>query len=325
MEQEWLVGAYLEMARIRRFEERVAKLFNDGLVRGSTHLAVGQEAVAVGVSHALRPDDLILATYRGHHHCLARGMDMGGAFAEILGREGGVCRGRGGSMHLTDVSKGILGSYAIVGAHLPIAVGSAWASVLQGDDRVTVCFFGDGTTTIGAFHEAMNLAAVWKLPVVFVCENNQYSEYTPTREVSPVERPAADRASAYGMASSWVDGNDVSAVYESAMVAVTRARAGEGPTVVEASTYRQSGHSRSDPGAYRPAGEMERWLTQDPLTRLERQLDGRPDFDRAMALAAIDEEVDRSLAWAMESPEPPASELVQNVYASNLGGSPWRS
>lgn len=317
VEAETLLRWYRDMYAIRRFEQLVQQLFTDNLVRGSTHLANGQEAVAVGAAAALRPDDRILATYRGHHHCLARGMSPEGAFAEILGRATGVCGGKGGSMHLTDVSRGVYGSYAIVGAHLPIAVGSAWSSLIQGTDEVTVCFFGDGTTTIGAFHEALNLASLWKLPVVFVCENNRYSEYTAIDDVSPVPHAAADRAPAYAMRAAIVDGNDVLAVHEVVGEAVARARAGEGPTLIEAETYRHSGHSRADPATYRPKEEVEAWLARDPLLHLASRLEAEGVATSALddLRAAVDDELRAALDAALAAPEPAPEALFTDVYA----------
>jgi acetoin:2,6-dichlorophenolindophenol oxidoreductase subunit alpha len=250
---------------LRRFEERVDSLYRQGLVHGPVHLGLGQEAVAVGAAAALSPGDYSLGTYRGHAHALARGAPPDAVLAELLGRQGGICAGKGGSMHITSVPHGYYGSYAIVGAHLPIACGLAWAAQLRGSGQVTVCFFGDGTTNIGAFHEAVNLAAVWRLPVVFVCENNWYMEYTPIGSVIPVALPAADRAAAYGLDRIVVDGNDVAAVRQVVGDAVAAARAGQGPSLVEAQTYRLKGHSAADGATYRPAEEVAQWRERDPL------------------------------------------------------------
>ncbi len=254
-----------QMCFLRRFEERVDSLYRQGLVHGPVHLGLGQEAVAVGAAAALSPGDYSLGTYRGHAHALARGAPPDAVLAELLGRQGGICAGKGGSMHITSVPHGYYGSYAIVGAHLPIACGLAWAAQLRGSGQVTVCFFGDGTTNIGAFHEAVNLAAVWRLPVVFVCENNWYMEYTPIGDVIPVALPAADRAAAYGLDRIVVDGNDVAAVRRVVGDAVTAARAGQGPSLVEAQTYRLKGHSAADGAKYRPAEEVAQWRERDPL------------------------------------------------------------
>jgi acetoin:2,6-dichlorophenolindophenol oxidoreductase subunit alpha len=260
------LGLYAQMCFLRHFEERIDTLYRRGLVHGPTHLGLGQEAIAVGAASVLRPGDCSLGTYRGHAHALARGAPADAVLAELLGRAGGICGGKGGSMHITSVEHGYYGSYAIVGAHLPIACGLAWAAKIRHTDAVTMCFFGDGTTNIGAFHEAVNLAAVWRLPVVFVCENNWYMEYTPIADVIPVALPAADRAAAYGLDRIVVDGNDVTAVRQVIGDAVTAARNGQGPSLVEAQTYRLKGHSAADGATYRPAEEVARWRERDPLT-----------------------------------------------------------
>ncbi len=263
---------YQRMCFLRHFEERADALYRQGLIHGPAHLGLGQEAIAVGAASVLRPGDCSLGTYRGHAHALARGAPPDAVMAELLGRAGGICGGKGGSMHITSVKHGYYGSYAIVGAHLPIACGLAWAAKIRRTGQVTVCFFGDGTTNIGAFHEAVNLAAVWRLPVVFVCENNWYMEYTPISDVIPVELPAADRASAYGLDRVVVDGNDVSAVRRIVGDAVTAARSGQGPSLVEAQTYRLKGHSVADGGAYRPTDEVAQWRERDPLLRTRAAL-----------------------------------------------------
>src|SRR5882724_2941154 len=249
---------------IRHTEKRAYDLFLQNLVKGTSHLALGQEAVAAGFAAAMNKDDYTFCTYRGHHHTLARGASMKAVLGELMGRQCGLMKGKGGSMHLTSVEHGVMGSYAIVGAHLPIAAGAAWSAQYRGTRQAAVAFFGDGTTNIGAFHEAVNLAAVWKLPVVFVCENNLYMEYTPIRSVTAVEHPAADRAGAYGLPSIIVDGNDADAVYRLARASIAAARDGGGPALIEAKTYRHSGHSRADPASYRPAGELDEWLKRDP-------------------------------------------------------------
>src|SRR3954449_1505884 len=234
---EELLSWYQQMALIRRTEKAAHDLFMAGLVKGTTHLAAGHEAVAVGASAALRADDYVFATYRGHHHAIARGASPEACLAELMSRATGLCRAKGGSMHLTKADAGMLGSYAIVGSHLPMAVGAAWSATLRGTDQVAVAFFGDGATNIGAFHEALNLAAVWRLPVIFVCENNFYMEYTPIGSVTAVENPAADRAGAYRLPAEIIDGNDVIVVHDAVSRAAQRARAGEGPTIIEAETY----------------------------------------------------------------------------------------
>jgi acetoin:2,6-dichlorophenolindophenol oxidoreductase subunit alpha len=255
---------YSRMLEIRYFEDEVQRLFFSGLVRATTHLCQGQEAVTVGACSVLEAADTMVCTYRGHGAVLARGVSPAAAFAELMGRSTGLCRGKGGSMHLMDVTAGAYGSFAIVGAGLPIANGLAWGARYASRDSVCLAFFGDGATNIGAFHEALNLAAVWRLPVIFICENNLYGEYSPMRATTPIDR-LSDRAVSYGMPGEQVDGNDVLAVRSSAAAAVTRARSGEGPTLIEALTYRQGGHSRGDAGKYRPDEEVAAWKARDPI------------------------------------------------------------
>ena len=304
------------MAEIRLFEDECHRMFAQGLVRGSTHLCQGQEAVVVGACRALRPGDTMTCTYRGHGAVLAMGAPLDRSFAEILGKAEGLCGGKGGSMHLTDVGVGALGSFAIVGAHLPITVGAAFAAHYRGTDEVSLCFFGDGSTNIGAFHEALNLASIWKLPAIFVCENNLYGEYSPIATTTPIER-LADRADAYAMAKARVDGNDVLAVRECVDEAAQRARAGEGPTLVEALTYRQKGHSRSDPATYRPEGELDAWIERDPIAVHERALreadvpDERIEEVHADAQAAVEAALERAKGWS--DPDPEAR--LEHVYA----------
>ncbi len=316
---------YRKMTEIRQFEKRAHDLFLQNLVKGTTHLGTGQEAIAAGVSQAMNDDDYMFVTYRGHNHVLARGTPMTAVMAELLGRENGLMHGKGGSMHLLDVSRGILGAYAIIGAQLVIANGSAWSAKYRRSGQVTVCFMGDGATNIGAFHEALNLAVVWQLPVVFICENNQYMEYTPIGSVTAVKRPAADRAPAYGLAGLEVDGNDVEAVYQVAGTAIGNARDGGGPALVEAVTYRHGGHSRADPAKYRPAGEVREWMALDPLPRYRAVLTAR-GIDPSM-LDAVDktarEKVDRATEEAKAGPEPRLESAETNVWAD--GGHAWRN
>jgi acetoin:2,6-dichlorophenolindophenol oxidoreductase subunit alpha len=316
---------YRTMVECRQFETRAQELFFEGLVRGTTHLGIGQEAVAAGFAAAINDDDYTFCTYRGHNHTLARGVPMAPIFAELFGRSTGLLGGKGGSMHLTSVEHGVMGSYAIVGAHLPIALGAAWSAQYRRSGQVALCFFGDGTTNIGAFHEALNLAVVWKAPVVFVCENNQYMEYTPIGAVTAVARPAADRAPAYGLESIVVDGNDADAVYDTATRAVAGARAGEGPSLIEALTYRHGGHSRADPGKYRPDDEVKAWLAKDPIPRYRAALVARGVTD--VQLDAIDEETRATVAAAEQEarngPEPTLDALETQVYAD--GGAAWRN
>jgi pyruvate dehydrogenase E1 component alpha subunit len=316
---------YEQMEVIRRTEKAAHDLFLSGLVKGTTHLAAGHEAVAVGASAALRPSDYVFATYRGHHHAIARGATPGECLAELMSKATGICGAKGGSMHLTKASAGMLGSYAIVGAHLPMAAGAAWSARLRGSGEVAVAFFGDGATNIGAFHEALNLAAVWSLPVLFVCENNLYMEYTPIGAVTAVASPAADRAPAYGLPAEVIDGNDVVVVAEAVARAADRARSGGGPTVLEARTYRHFGHSRTDPAKYRPADEVEEWLQRDPLSVARGRLASAgvsPETvtaaaDRAAAAVAA------AVAEAKAAPPPDPQAAFTDVWAD--GGSAWRT
>jgi acetoin:2,6-dichlorophenolindophenol oxidoreductase subunit alpha len=308
------------MRRIRMFEDEVRDLFTLNLIRGSTHLCQGQEATEVGVCSVLMPGDTMTCTYRGHGAVIAMGAPLDRCFGEILGRANGLCGGRGGSMHLADVSVGALGSNAIVGAHLPITVGAALTAQYLNTGAVSVAFLGDGATNIGAFHESLNLAAVWRLPALFVIENNQYGEYSPLASTTPITR-LADRASSYGIPGVFVDGNDIVAVRSVAAEAVARARSGAGPTLIEANTYRQQGHSRSDLAAYRPAGELELWLARDPISLLESAIresaasseaaDRDLEEIRAAAANDVTEAKERALGW----PEPAAEDRAKDVYA----------
>src|SRR5437016_9430311 len=270
--EERRLTMYRLQVEIRESEQRAFDLFLQNLVKGTSHLSLGQYAVAAGCAAAMKPGDLSFCTYRGHAHTLARGVPIEKVLGELMQRDNGLMRGKGGSMHLTSVDHGVMGSYAIIGAHLPIACGAAWRAQYKGQKDVSVCFFGDGTTNIGAFHEALNFAAVWKLPVIFVCENNLYMEYTPISAVTAVEHPAADRAAAYGLDAILVDGNDADVMLEVARETVGTARAGRGPSLVEAVTYRHGGHSRADPAKYRPKEELEEWLKRDPVTLYRSRL-----------------------------------------------------
>ncbi len=323
--EEARLALFRAQLEVRGLEQRAYDLFIQNLVKGTTHLALGQEAVAAGFGVSMRPDDYTFCTYRGHNHTLARGASMEGVLGELMGRECGLNNGKGGSMHLTSIEHGVMGSYAIVGAHLPIAVGAAWSAQYRGTDQVAVCFFGDGTTNIGAFHEALNMAQVWKLPVVFVCENNLYMEYTPIGDVTAVEHPAADRASAYGLDRIIVDGNDADAVYRIAQAAYAKARAGDGPSLIEAMTYRHSGHSRADPGTYRPEAEVKAWLERDPIPAYRKRLLAF-GIDEAV-VDGIDEEVraevDAATEAAKASPTPAIDGLQDNLWAD--GGAAWRN
>jgi acetoin:2,6-dichlorophenolindophenol oxidoreductase subunit alpha len=319
------LGMYRKLHELRQFGKRAHDLFLQNLVKGTTHLSLGMEAIATGFGAALQPGDYTFATYRGHAHALARGMDLGEAMAELLGRENGVLGGKGGSMHLTDVSKGMMGSYAIIGAHLCVANGAAWSAQMRGTDQVAVCFFGDGTTNIGAFHEALNMAKIWNLPVVFVCENNLYMEYTPIDLITAVANPAADRAASYGLERIVVDGNDPDAVYLTARKALDKARTGDGPTLVEATTYRSGGHSRADPGKYRPTAEVDAWKERDPIPVYHDRLlnVGAPEARLSAIEREVAEAIDAATEFAKAGREPGLDSLLSDVYAD--GGSRWRN
>jgi acetoin:2,6-dichlorophenolindophenol oxidoreductase subunit alpha len=310
---------------IREAEQRAFDLFLQNLVKGTSHLSLGQEAVAAGFAVAMKKGDLSFCTYRGHAHTLARGVPVEKMLGELMQRDNGLMRGKGGSMHLTSVEHGVMGSYAIIGAHLPIACGAAWRAQYKGDSDVSVCFFGDGTTNIGAFHEALNFAAVWKLPVIFVCENNLYMEYTPIKDVTAVESPAGDRASAYGLEKIVIDGNDADVVYRAALKAFTRARAGEGPSLIECLTYRHSGHSRADPATYRPKGELEKWKERDPIKIYKERLKqfGIGDGQIAKIEAEVKSMVDDATEKCKAAPPPSMDILTTDVYAD--GGFAWRN
>ena len=316
---------YRMLLELRLTEKRAYDLFLQNLVKGTSHLSLGQEAVAAGFALGMRRDDYTYCTYRGHAHTLARGASMEGVLGELMGRECGVTGGKGGSMHLTSVEHGAMGSYAIIGAHLPVACGAAWSAQYRGTDQVTVCFFGDGTTNIGAFHEALNFAVIWKLPVVFVCENNLYMEYTPIGTVTAVEHPAADRAAAYGLARIIVDGNDADAVFRVASQAFAHARAGEGPSLIEAMTYRHSGHSRADPAQYRPKGELERWLERDPIKLYRERLVslGFAEADLGTIERETERRVDQATETAKASAAPSLAVIDKDVWAD--GGAAWRN
>lgn len=319
------IELFRRMVELRGFEKRAYDLFLEGLVKGTSHLSLGQEAIAAAFGQAMRRDDWTFATYRGHAHTLSRGVPMAPVMAELMGRTGGLMAGKGGSMHLTSVDHGMMGSYAIVGAHLPIAVGAAFSARYRKSEQVAVCFFGDGTTNIGAFHEALNLAATWRLPVVFVCENNLYMEYTPISAVTAVAHPAADRAGAYGLEPLTVDGNDVEAVYALAGDALARARSGAGPSLVEALTYRHGGHSRADPAKYRPDEEVAEWMAKDPIPRQRDALirAGVDEAELADIEAAVRAAIDEATEVARSSP-PPAADLMGSQVWSD-GGSSWRN
>lgn len=310
----WMLRKMLE---IRHCEERIQRLFEDGLVRGSTHLCIGQEAVSVGAAAAIdaAKGDTVTCTYRGHGMALALGMGLRPLFAEMMGRKAGCCGGKGGSMHLTDMERGLIGTFAIVGAGLPVTNGAALTAQIRKTGAVSLSVFGDGAVNQGAWHEAVNLAAVWKLPSIFLCENNLYGEYTPFQQTSPV-RHVADRAQAYGVPGETVDGQDAEAVLEAVRKAAARARRGAGPTLIEAKTYRFVGHSRSDPAAYRPEGELERWKERDPISVLKARMLASGELFEGIfeqmdteALHAVRD----AAKWAMEQPTPPIESLREGI------------
>jgi len=323
--EELRLRLYRMQLEIREAEQRAFDLFLQNLVKGTSHLSLGQEAVATGFAAAMQPGDLSFCTYRGHAHTLARGVPIEQVLGELMQRDNGLMRGKGGSMHLTSAVHGVMGSYAIVGAHLPIACGAAWRAQYRGDKDVSVCFFGDGTTNIGAFHEALNFAAVWKLPVVFVCENNLYMEYTPIGEVTAVKHPAADRAASYGLERIVIDGNDADIVYRAASAAYAKARGGQGPSLIECLTYRYSGHSRADPAKYRPEGELEKWKDRDPIKIYRERLRHFGVADEIVAEIETDvrRRVDEATEKCKAAPMPSADILTTDVYAD--GGFAWRN
>jgi pyruvate dehydrogenase E1 component alpha subunit len=316
---EQLREALRRMYLIRRFEEGAEDSYMRGLVHGTMHLSIGQEASAVGICMPLAEDDQITSTHRGHGHCIAKGADVKKMFAEFFGKSTGYCKGRGGSMHIADVASGNLGANGIVAGGIPIAVGAALTAKRMKTGKVVVSFFGDGANNEGAFHEALNMASIWKLPVVFACENNGYGMSTSAARATAVPN-IADRAAAYAMPGVIVDGNDFSEVAEASHLAIERARAGEGPTLIESKTYRYRGHSKSDRNRYRSKEEIEDWMSnRDPIARFQAQLREFGIIDDE-GVAAIDEAVKREIAegieFARESPAPGIAELGRYVYTA---------
>jgi pyruvate dehydrogenase E1 component alpha subunit len=309
--------ALLTMWTIRRFEEAVDDLFARGLMHGTMHLSIGQEASATGSCMALREDDAITSTHRGHGHCIAKGADLTLMMAELLAKVTGYCRGRGGSMHIADVATGNLGANGIVAGGIPIATGAALAYQLRGEDRVVACFFGDGATNEGAFHEAVNLAAIWRLPVVFICENNKYGMSFSTEKSTALVN-LADRAAGYGIPGVTVAGNVVVAVYDAVAAAVTRARSGERPTLVENVTYRWKGHSKSDKNLYRTKEEIAEWRTKDPILRFEAQAEEtgllRHDEIQSIRTTAM-QQMREAVREADAAPDADPSDLLSAVFA----------
>ena len=313
---EQLEEIYTTMRRIRSFEERTATLFAEGLVKGTAHSYIGEEAIASAVGAILRPDDYMASNHRGHGHCIAKGADLQRMMAELMGRDTGFCRGLGGSMHIADLKLNILGANGIVGAAMPLSTGTALAAKLRGTDQVVVAFFGDGGSNQGVFHESLNLAAVWKLPVLFICENNQYALSTSYKRTTSA-RQISDRAVGYGIPGVTIDGNDAIEVYHVVSEAVARARAGEGPTLIEALTYRWGQHSlRGNLPDPRPKKELDSWIARDPIKLVQREL-GR-DKRLAEIDAAVEAEIDAAIAFGKASPEPTVATMEAAVYAPRI-------
>ena len=310
---ERLEEIYTTMRRIRSFEERTAELFEEGLVKGTAHSYIGEEAIASAVGAILRPDDYMASNHRGHGHCIAKGADLERMMAELLGRDTGYCRGLGGSMHIADLNLNILGANGVVGAAMPLSTGTALAAKLRGTDQVVVAFFGDGGSNQGVFHESLNLASVWKLPVLFICENNQYALSTSYKRTTSA-RQISDRAIGYGIPGVTIDGNDAIEVYHVVSEAVARARAGEGPTLIEALTYRWGQHSlRVNLADPRPAKELEAWIARDPVKLVAKEM-GRAKR-RAEIDKAVEAELDAAVKFAKDSPEPSVATMEAAVYA----------
>jgi pyruvate dehydrogenase E1 component alpha subunit len=315
-DKEKLVWMYRKMVEIRIFESRVAELFAAGKIPGFVHLYIGEEAVAVGACANLKDTDFITSTHRGHGHCIAKGGRLDLMMAELFAKETGYCKGKGGSMHIADVEIGILGANGIVGGGLGIAPGAGLSAKMRGTDQVTICFFGDGASNQTTFHEGINLASAWKLPVIFVCENNQYGislHQSRHQNITDI----ADRATAYGIPGVVVDGNDVMAVYEAVGEAVKRARAGEGPSLVECKTYRWRGHFEGDPQMYRPQEEIEEWKAKDPIPRFEALLAemGVMTAEEAEAIRKeVAAEVEAAVEFAEKSPEPAPEAALEDLY-----------
>ena len=313
--KEKLLGFYQTMLTIRAFESKAVELFADNKLPGFVHLYLGEEAVATGVCGSLTTKDYITSTHRGHGHLIAKGGKVDLMMAELFGKATGYCKGKGGSMHIADVELGILGANGIVGAGQPIAAGAAFACKYRKSDAVTVCFFGDGASNRGTFHEALNMASIWKLPLVFICENNMYGISNCQRDHMRVT-DVSDRAAAYGIPGMTVDGNDVVAVYEAAAEAVQRARSGDGPSLIECKTWRWRGHFEGDPGAYKNPEEQESWLKKDPIPRFEQKLVELNYESEIMEIKKkVEEQIAAAITFAQESPEPNPEDVLTDVYA----------
>jgi pyruvate dehydrogenase E1 component alpha subunit len=309
------IDMFKKMLEIRKFEEKVYDLFTQNLIPGTMHLYTGEEAVAVGVCAALDPHDYITSTHRGHGHCIAKGASLKKMMAELFGKRTGYCKGKGGSMHITDKSIGMLGANAVVGGAIPIAVGAGLSCKLKYPDRMVACFFGDGASNQGTFHEGINLAAIWNLPVLFVCENNLYAMGTRKSMAMKIEN-ISERARSYGIPGITVDGNDVMAVYGAARKAVERAKNEEGPTLLECKTYRHRGHSRFDPATYRPEEEVREWMERDPLMVFKKALlqKGIPEEFFQKIIDQVNTEIEEAVAFARESPLPRPEEALDDIW-----------
>lgn len=313
---EQLIKALRKMYLIRKFEEGAENCYTRGLIHGTMHLSIGQETSAVGSCMPLAPDDQITSTHRGHGHCVAKGAEVSRMFAEFFGKETGYCKGRGGSMHIADVSKGNLGANGIVAGGIPIAVGAALSSKRLKTGKVVLCFFGDGANNEGAFHESLNMASIWKLPVVFICENNKYGMSTSIERSTAVKN-ISDRAAGYSMPGVTVDGNDFNAISEAVDTAVEHARAGNGPSLVESLTYRWRGHSKSDRNRYRTKEEINDWIDRDPIIRfstflMENSVLNADDVKKIEE--SVDAEIEAAIEFAKSSPDPLLSEVSRDVY-----------
>ena len=315
--KEQMKDMYVKMRRIRDFESTAARLFAEGKIPGFVHLYLGEEAIAPAVCECLRDDDFITSTHRGHGHIIAKGGDLNLMMAELFGRETGYCKGKGGSMHIADRDKGILGANGIVGAGHCIACGAGLSAKLRGTDQVCVCFFGDGSTNQGTFHESLNMASIWKLPIIFVCENNHYG-ISMSQDRHQAIKDVADRGAAYNIPGIAVDGNDPMAVYEAASEAVARARAGKGPTLLECKTYRQHGHFEGDPAIYKPKEEQAAWMEKEPMPRFAKFLvdNGVCTEEEVKAMDdQVAKEIEDSIAFADAQPIPSLESAVVDVYS----------
>jgi pyruvate dehydrogenase E1 component alpha subunit len=316
LSKETQIKMYEDMLKIRAFEEQVDEFISRGAITGTTHLCIGQEAVAVGACYAIKQDDYIASTHRGHGHSIAKGAQIDKMMAELFGKETGYCKGRGGSLHIVDMSTNNLGANGIVGGGIPIAVGAALSVKMQKQDKVVVCFFGDGAMNQGAFHEAVNLASVWKLPVVFVCENNQYGMSTPLKEAFNI-RDLSVRAKAYGIEGTTIDGNDLLEVYDTVKRFAEKARAGEGPNLIVAETYRWKGHSKSDARKYRTREEEQKWMEKDPIAAFEKKLikEGILSEQKADQIKeTVEKIIEDAVKYAQESPYPSVENITDYVY-----------